>query len=211
MPVISCPDCGKDVSTIAASCPHCGRPSPAGTSPIAASSVKPLVEETLWKGSPSWKLLLGQIVTIVVTLLAVPLLGQFLASRMSDPMKAAQVVHYSWLVAAALVALELVLFLLALARLRSTVYTITNQRVMIEAGMLTRSLSEIDLRYIDDTQFFQGITDRLLGVGNITLISSDKTSPTYVLRGIPDPRNVRETIRANAYQVSQRQIFTRAT
>ena len=211
MPVISCPDCGKDVSTIAASCPHCGRPSPAGTSPIAASAVKPLVEETLWKGSPSWKLLLGKIVTIVVTLLGVPLLAQLLASRITDPMRAGQIVHYSWLATAALVTLELVLFLLALARLRSTVYTITNQRVMIETGMLTKSLSEIDLRYIDDTQFFQGITDRLLGVGNITLISSDKASPTYVLRGIPDPRAVRETIRANAYQVSQRQIFTRAT
>ena len=26
MPVAPCPDCGKDVSTAAPNCPHCGRP-----------------------------------------------------------------------------------------------------------------------------------------------------------------------------------------
>ncbi len=211
MPVISCPDCGKDVSTIAASCPHCGRPSPAGTSPIAAGSVKPQLEETLWRGCPSWKLLLGRIVTIVATLIAIPLVGQLLASRTLDPTRSATIAHYSWIVAAAVVVLELALFLLELARLRSTQYTVTNQRVLIETGMLTKSLGEIDLRYIDDTQFFQGITDRLLGIGNITLISSDKATPTYVIRGISDPRKLRELIRSHAYNVSQRQIFTRAT
>jgi hypothetical protein len=33
----------------------------------------------------------------------------------------------------------------------------------------------------------------------------------FLLRGIRDPRGIRETIRSHAYQVSQRQIFTRAT
>jgi uncharacterized membrane protein YdbT with pleckstrin-like domain len=96
-------------------------------------------------------------------------------------------------------------------RLQSTTYTITNQRVMIERGMLSKSLNEIDLRYIDDTQFFQSFSGRLLGIGNVTLISSDKAFPTTVLQGIAKPRDIREMIRARAYQVSQRQLFTRAT
>ena len=77
--------------------------------------------------------------------------------------------------------------------------------------MLTRSLGEIDLRYIDDSQFFQGVMHRMVGIGNVTLVSSDKAMPVYVLRGIRDPRGVREMIRTYAYKVSQRQIFTRAT
>ena len=211
MPVISCPDCGKDVSTIAASCPHCGRPSPAGTAPIAAAAVRPLDEETLWRGSPSRTLLLGKVVMLVVTLLAIPAIAHLLASHASSVEAAAQAARIGWMVAAGLVIVQLSLLILALARLRNTLYTITNQRVIIETGMLTKSLSEIDLRTIDDTQFFQGVSDRLLGIGNVTLISSDKASPTSVLRGIRDPRTVRETIRTHAYQVSQRQIFTRAT
>jgi len=51
----------------------------------------------------------------------------------------------------------------------------------------------------------------MLGIGNVILISTDKAAPMFVLRSIRDPRTVRETIRAHAYQVSQRQVFTRAT
>ena len=53
--------------------------------------------------------------------------------------------------------------------------------------------------------------DRLLGIGNVTLISSDKAFPTTVLQSIARPRDIREMIRARAYQISQRQLFTRAT
>ena len=82
---------------------------------------------------------------------------------------------------------------------------------MIETGLLTKALSEIDLRYVDDSQFTQGVVHRMLGIGNVTLMSSDKSTPVYVLRGIRDPRGVRELIRTHAYKVSQRQLFTRAT
>jgi hypothetical protein len=51
----------------------------------------------------------------------------------------------------------------------------------------------------------------MLGIGQVTLISSDKSSPVYTLQNIKDPRGVRELIRSHAYQVSQRQLFTRAT
>ena len=106
---------------------------------------------------------------------------------------------------------QIVTFLIVMVRLQSTIYTITNQRVMIERGMLSKSLNEIDLRYIDDTQFFQSFAGRLLGIGNVTLISSDKAFPTTVLQAIARPRDIREMIRARAYQISQRQLFTRAT
>jgi hypothetical protein len=42
-------------------------------------------------------------------------------------------------------------------------------------------------------------------------MSSDESSPRYMLRSIKDPRGVREMIRAEAYKNSQRQIFTRST
>jgi uncharacterized membrane protein YdbT with pleckstrin-like domain len=106
---------------------------------------------------------------------------------------------------------QIVNVFVALARIRTTLYTITTQRVIIETGLTSKSVEDIDLRYVDDTQFRQGFIQRLLGIGNVTIVSSDKLAPTYILRGVPDPRRLRELIRANAYQVSQRQLFTRAT
>ena len=124
---------------------------------------------------------------------------------------ASRINHIGWLVTLIILMIQFINFLVALLKRRSIVYTITNQRVMIEQGVLSKSLSEIDLRYIDETEFFQHFSERILGIGSVTLFSSDKAFPTTTLRGIKDPRAVRELIRSHAYQVSQRQLFTRAT
>ena len=210
MPVITCPDCGRDVSTLAAACPHCGRPmSPSTfTAPVAASAA---AEETLWRGSPSWRVLIGKVVMMVLTAIVIPAVAIFVASHTADLEMSGRITKIGWWVTALLLLLQFAGFLLAMLRLQSTLYTVSNQRILIEQGILSKRLSEIDLRSIDDTQFFQSFYERLLGIGNVTLVSSDKALPVSVLRGIHNPRNVRETIRAAAYQVSQRQLFTRAT
>ncbi len=207
MPVISCPDCGKDVSTLAPVCPHCGRPSPAGTTPITTVPHQ-AAEETLWHGTPSALRLLGRIIGMVLILVVIPAAFYFLSANSAN---AAQIRKVGWVITGILLLVEVVRFFVSLVRLRSTLFTVTNQRVMIETGLLTKSLSEIDLRTVDDTQFFQGLFNRMLGIGDVTIISSDKSTPVYVMRGVRDPRALREMIRTNSYQVSQRQIFTRTT
>ena len=209
MPVITCPDCGRDVSTLAAACPHCGRPSsPPGFAAMAVPAAAAMAEETLWKGSPSWRVLIGKVATMILTVIVIPLLAIFLDSRIAQT---GSITKIGWWATAILLVWQIVGFLIAMLQLQSTLYTISNQRILIEQGILSKSVNEIDLRSIDDTQFFQSFSDRLLGIGNVTLVSSDKALPMTTLRGIHNPRNVRETIRAAAYQVSQRQLFTRAT
>jgi len=213
MPVITCPDCGRDVSTLAAACPHCGRPSPAGFAPIGAPAANSpaMVEETLWQGSPSWRVLLGKVVVMILTAVLVPLAASFISSHTADLEMSGRIMKIGWWVTVILLLWQVITFLIAMMRLQSTLYTITSQRVMFEQGLFSKSLSEIDLRSIDDTQFFQSFMERLLGIGNVSLVSSDKALPMTMLRGIPDPRKLRELIRSRAYQVSQRQVFTRAT
>jgi uncharacterized membrane protein YdbT with pleckstrin-like domain len=205
MPVNICPDCGRDVSTLAASCPHCGRPMSPST--FAAPAAVPTAEETLWTGTPSWRVLIGKVAAMILTLIVIPV-AIYVDSHTSG---SGSITKIGWYATGLLLLIQLVGFLFAMLRLQSALYTVSNQRVLIEQGILSKSLSEIDLRSIDDTQFFQSFIDRLLGIGNVTLVSSDKALPVTVLRGIHNPRNVRETIRAAAYQVSQRQLFTRAT
>jgi membrane protein YdbS with pleckstrin-like domain len=211
MPVITCPDCGREVSTSATACPHCGRPSPAGFAPIAASAAAPAAEETLWRGTPSWRVLIGKLAVMFLTLIIIPVAAGFLASHTADLDMSSKITKIGWWVTAAVLLIQIAGFLIAMMRLQSVQYTITNQRVMIEEGMLSKTLHEIDLRYVDDTQFSQSFMERILGIGNVTMVSSDKALPVTMLRGINDPRGVREMIRARAYQVSQRQVFTRAT
>lgn len=179
--------------------------------PPISPAQAPAQEQTLWRGSPSAMLLAGYFALMIVTIVVLPLLARFFASTLPDLDRAAKLVRTTWIVTAILFVIEVLMFLVAWIRLRSTHYIVTNQRVLIEQGIFSKTVDEIDLRYIDDSSFSQGILDRLLGIGNVTLVSSDKTNPRYVLRSINNPRGVRETIRSQAYQISQRQIFTRAT
>ncbi|HEX3069494.1 MAG TPA: PH domain-containing protein [Thermoanaerobaculia bacterium] len=214
MPVITCPDCGRDVSPLATACPHCGRPSPAGfAAPAAAQAAgaPAMTEETLWRGSPSWRVLIAKIVMMVLTVVVIPLVASFISGRTADLDLSSKITKIGWWLTALVLLYQVIAFLFALMRLQSTLYTVTNQRIMFEQGILSKSLSEIDLRSLDDTQFFQSFTGRILGIGNVTLVSSDKALPVSVLHGVHDPRGLREIIRSRAYQVSQRQVFTRAT
>lgn len=169
-------------------------------------------EETLWRGTPSPILLIGKIATLLLILVAIPLVAYFFASTITDDLaKARNIRTAGWVIAAILAAVQLVVLIVAWMKLRTTTYTVTNQRVIVEQGIVTKTVNEIDLRYVDDSQFFQGLTDRILGIGDVTLLSSDANTPTYTLRSVRDPRAVRELVRTHAYQVSQRQIITRET
>lgn len=216
MPLIACPDCGRDVSTAAPSCPHCGRPSPGASAPLSPPAAVPAAsaEQTLWRGRPSLILLAGKILLIVLTVIVLPILLHLVVRSSSlalDVERSSNFLRVGWIVIAIIVLIETTLFLIALAKVKSTLYTVTTQRVMIESGLFHKAVEDIDMRYIEDTQFYQRFLDRILGIGNVTLISADKSTPTKILQGVADPRGLRELIRSHAYQVSQRQLFTRAT
>ncbi|HXX31435.1 MAG TPA: PH domain-containing protein [Myxococcaceae bacterium] len=223
MALIACPECGKQVSSQAASCPHCGiglagaRP---GLAPPLAPAAPPGPEQVLWEAGPSQTLLLGQalllglVVAAVIVLVAVVFpallgaLGDLGQRTWVDPSKG------PLLLAAVLGAYVLVrgirIGLLA-ARLRTTRYRLTNQRLTVESGLVSRSMVEVDLRSVEDLVYHQGPVERLLGIGTIAVVSSDRTAPRLRLQGVKDPRGTRELIRTHAYAATQRQLFTRST
>jgi uncharacterized membrane protein YdbT with pleckstrin-like domain len=100
---------------------------------------------------------------------------------------------------------------LAYARLRGVRYRLTNQRLTVESGLFSKRVDDIDLRTLQDVTLEQSAMERLLSVGRLVIVSADHSRPRLVLLGIRDPRDVRERVRASAYQASQRQLFTRAT
>ena len=105
--------------------------------------------------------------------------------------------------------------------LRSHSYRLSNQRLLIESGVFSRSIDEIDLRTVDDISFHQSFTERLLGLGQIGIVSSEPAATASVvarragmrarLVAVPDPRTVREQIRNAAYEATGKQVFMRPT
>src|SRR3954454_1595714 len=98
MALTTCPDCQREISTAAPACPHCGRPNaPAVAAPAAQA---PSAEETLWRGSPSWLLLLGKVIWLVLAAIIPPALLVWANNRfLPDP----AVMRIVWFVVAAVI------------------------------------------------------------------------------------------------------------
>ena len=236
MALVACPECGQQVSTAAASCPHCGRPSAGiaaaqnhaaplpGVMAVGAAGAAPAPEQPLWEGSPSIALLYGKLLRLAIRFLVLVAIGYFaivkglpaLASSSSE--MGVFVEEHADNLRLGIIALLALAFIpavfavvMAIARNRTTHYRVTSQRIVIESGLFSRSLEEIDMRSVDDIEFRQSLLERIFGIGEIVVVSTDKVAPRRTLHGIHNPRNTRELIRGAAYQVTQRQLFTRST
>src|SRR4030095_3422010 len=162
-------------------------------------------EAVIWEGSPSLKLLLVQVLrTLIVAGAAI------VAAIVVHPIAVKFFEGLSALVGYDLIIRAIVLSV-SVMRLRTTKYRLTNQRLAVEEGILSRTLDEVDLRTVDDSGFSQSPLERLQGIGTVWVVPSDRTTPRVGLRGIPDPRALREKIREHAYRMSQGQLFTRST
>jgi len=80
-------------------------------------------------------------------------------------------------------------------KIKYTRYVLTNQRLRIETGIISREIEEIELYRIQDTAVEQNVIDRALGIGTITIESSDERTPSLRIPKIHRSREVREQIR----------------
>ena len=83
--------------------------------------------------------------------------------------------------------------LVYLSRL-NTRYTLTDERLKITSGLLTKKVDEIELFRIKDTKVNQTFLDRLVGIGTISITSTDETE-NVIISYLPKAIDRREEIR----------------
>ena len=74
-------------------------------------------------------------------------------------------------------------------------YRIFQDSVEVDTGLFSRRIDNIQMFRVRDISLSQSILGRILGVGDVTVSSTDHSSPLVVLRGANDPRAVYETLR----------------
>lgn len=65
-----------------------------------------------------------------------------------------------------------------------TSYKVTTRRVIVERGVLSKRLEQVDAYRIKDYVVERPLGQRLLGTGNLLLLTMDSTTPKVELRGI---------------------------
>jgi hypothetical protein len=74
-------------------------------------------------------------------------------------------------------------------------YVLTNERLKIVKGLLSRDIENFELIRIQDIDLSLNVSDRILGVGDILIKGADPSSPEVMIRNIKDPQDVYEILR----------------
>jgi membrane protein YdbS with pleckstrin-like domain len=138
-------------------------------------------EEVYFEGSPLLRSELGTVIIwwlIALVVLAIPVLRI--------------VYHWAWpwWVSAALVAAAVVLVFVPV-RLRTAIrYRITNYRIDVSYGVLSRNVDTVELWHVEDLRLHQSLLNRMADVGTISITSHDQSLPKLALRGLPKPQEL---------------------
>lgn len=83
-----------------------------------------------------------------------------------------------------------------LIRQKSRHYRVTTERIVVEEGLLSKRMDQIDIYRINDYVVERPFGQRLMGTGNIVLNAMDASSPQMRLEGLKtDVRELYEGLR----------------
>ena len=102
-------------------------------------------------------------------------------------------VQAGWVGAAVLV-IFLIVLVWGLIRRISTTYTITNRRLTIRAGLLSREMHETRLERVQNVNSRQRPLERLLRVGTVDFDTAGGAAYDFRFRGVDDPARIVRTV-----------------
>lgn len=78
---------------------------------------------------------------------------------------------------------------------RNTVYTLTDQRLSIRRGVFNRVTEDLELYRVRDTRLEQTFFERMFGLGEVILFTSDASTPEIHLPWLKNAETLRESVR----------------
>ena len=90
--------------------------------------------------------------------------------------------------------LGLLILLVWWLQCRGTSLTVTDQRVSLRRGILSRYLNDVMIADIRNVQVGQSLSQRVFGVGFIGISSSGQGGMEIQVNGLPNPQRIRSII-----------------
>jgi uncharacterized membrane protein YdbT with pleckstrin-like domain len=132
-------------------------------------------EHILYEGHPSWRSILGfYLKGLLITALAGVI---------------AALVDSGTVIPVVVVLLVLVV-LAGLFKRVSTTYTITNHRLTIRRGILSRKVQQTRLERVQNVNTQQSVLERVLQVGDVDFDTAGTTDSDFAFRGVSRPGKV---------------------
>lgn len=86
---------------------------------------------------------------------------------------------------------------------RTRRFKITNYRIDYERGLISRRIDTLELWHVEDIRMHQSLLNRVLGVGTLTVVSDDDTTPQLVIPGLSEPRKLFDLVKQRVISVKR--------
>jgi uncharacterized membrane protein YdbT with pleckstrin-like domain len=144
-------------------------------------------EEFFFQGHPSWRSIIDfYIKGLLVAVLAGVIAG--IVTRISG-----KSVDVAWVIPAVIVVFIVVLIWGFLKRIRTT-YTISNQRLTINIGLLSRDIHQARLERVQNVNANQSMLERMLGIGDVNFDTAGSAEFNFAFEGVAHPQRIVRTV-----------------
>jgi uncharacterized membrane protein YdbT with pleckstrin-like domain len=140
-------------------------------------------EQILYEGHPSWRALIAFYIKGILIVAALCLLVAVGTSLFGDETKTGLVSGI------AVVGVALVI-LVGFVKRVATSYTITNRRLHIKRGIVSRTIQETRLERVQNVNYTQSVIQRILQIGNVDFDTAAGDDYNFVFSGVADPAEV---------------------
>ncbi|MDQ2629444.1 MAG: PH domain-containing protein [Actinomycetota bacterium] len=137
-------------------------------------------EQVIFQGHPSWRAILGFYLKGVVVAVVLGVIAKLVDGDGT-----------AFLVILVVLALTV---LIGFVKRVATTYTITNRRLNIKRGIVSREIQETRLERVQNVNYSQSVYQRLMQIGDVDFDTAATDDYNFVFYGVADPGEVVEAV-----------------
>jgi uncharacterized membrane protein YdbT with pleckstrin-like domain len=140
-------------------------------------------EEVLYEGHPSWRAILDFYLKGILATAVVCLLVALATGTIGDSTDKGLVTIIAFVGVAGTI-------LIGFIKRVATNYTITNRRLHIKRGIVSRTIQETRLERVQNVNYQQSVLQRMLQIGNVDFDTAAGDDYNFIFSGVSDPADV---------------------
>ncbi|HUB98353.1 MAG TPA: PH domain-containing protein [Solirubrobacterales bacterium] len=133
-------------------------------------------EQVIFEGHPSWRAILGFYLKGIVVAVILGVIAKLVSGNSAT-------------IAVVVVVIALTVLIGFIKRVATT-YTITNRRLNIKRGIISREIQETRLERVQNVNYRQSVYQRIMQIGDVDFDTAATDDYNFVFAGVANPAEV---------------------